>query len=993
MTNVTYPTTGTHSYTYDLVSFNVNLPPTHVIKTKTGDGGTWTYTYEPSTGYIPEGQTLVTCSDTTLDRTTVVGPDGTRKYCHFGYNSSTGGLLYAIGARAQTVTTDPIKGVVLREGSSHQPAVITTRQKLVRPGNSLIESAQVSAPQVTSQATQRDSLDHTIEYSGFDAYGNPGSVVETGTNVRKTAQTYFINAGKWITSIPKDETIEVDGAAVGVITRSFDSNGNRLDETKFGVKSSWTYYPTGDVQTYTDPRSKVITYKDYYRGTARLEEQPEGVTISRVIDDRGNLQSQKDGELNETAYIYDDLNRIKTVTPPFGNAINVFWDSPNLKRVVRGGATATMEFDPFGRLITDKVAGGAYGDGAKVAYKYDAVGRRVWVSDPGNPEVSAPATGTQTEYDVLGRTVAVKLACASFNGACEAQRLTQYGGSVIVDTDENKNQTRYDFRTFGHPDSKDLMKLSPSDSSLNVVYERNGLGQITSATQAGLARTHHYNAKYFLDESVEPETGKTLYGRDEAGNMTSRQVGASAVTTYVYDDLGRLKNINYPVGTDSVARSYYRTSKLKQVTAGATSRTLVYDGNGNTKTETLTVDGKSFVTTYDCDSNEGISTITYGSGNVISYAPGPLARPTQAIPFVSSLTRHPSGVLRNVTYANGTYETVELNTRLLPKSLELRPGGSSSPAAPYIQSAYTYTPDGAPWKVTDGVFDKFYREFGYDNVNRLRVAYGSWGRGSMDYDARGNFTVQSVVGQKLTYGYDTTVNRLTSLSGLSPTRVYTYDVYGGITGDGTRTYKYNDAQQVTCAKCGTTGEVQYAYDGLGHRVKSTPTAGGVTTYSIYDSAGTLLWETVPGQWTKEYAYLDGKQVGVRELALGTGAGGGATSLVMSLTATNAAPPKGTVITVNPKVFNNGTMTAQSVSVVTAIAPGMEFVSAGTGCTTNSGKVVCSISSLTANTTKTFDFQLRAAVSGPVALTSGVNTTTALLNTDTSSATLNVTVAP
>jgi hypothetical protein len=167
----------------------------------------------------------------------------------------------------------------------------------------------------------------------------------------------------------------------------------------------------------------------------------------------------------------------------------------------------------------------------------------------------------------------------------------------------------------------------------------------------------------------------------------------------------------------------------------------------------------------------------------------------------------------------------------------------------------------------------------------------------------------------------------------------------------------------------------------------------VTTYSIYDSAGTLLWETVPGQWTKEYAYLDGKQVGVRELALGTGAGGGATSLVMSLTATNAAPPKGTVITVNPKVFNNGTMTAQSVSVVTAIAPGMEFVSAGTGCTTNSGKVVCSISSLTANTTKTFDFQLRAAVSGPVALTSGVNTTTALLNTDTSSATLNVTVAP
>ena len=42
------------------------------------------------------------------------------------------------------------------------------------------------------------------------------------------------------------------------------------------------------------------------------------------------------------------------------------------------------------------------------------------------------------------------------------------------------------------------------------------------------------------------------------------------------------------------------------------------------------------------------------------------------------------------------------------------------------------------------------------------------------------------------------------------------------------------------------------------------TKGGVATYFVYGSNGSLLWELTPGVNLTEYVYLQGKQVATRQ---------------------------------------------------------------------------------------------------------------------------------
>jgi RHS repeat-associated protein len=89
-----------------------------------------------------------------------------------------------------------------------------------------------------------------------------------------------------------------------------------------------------------------------------------------------------------------------------------------------------------------------------------------------------------------------------------------------------------------------------------------------------------------------------------------------------------------------------------------------------------------------------------------------------------------------------------------------------------------------------------------------------------------------------TFTMASTSNRVTSASGLL-TRTYSYDAAGYITGDGSRTFSYNDAGRM---KTSTAGGVTttYSYNGLGERLKKTSSVG--TTYFAYDEAGHLMGE-------------------------------------------------------------------------------------------------------------------------------------------------------
>ena len=103
--------------------------------------------------------------------------------------------------------------------------------------------------------------------------------------------------------------------------------------------------------------------------------------------------------------------------------------------------------------------------------------------------------------------------------------------------------------------------------------------------------------------------------------------------------------------------------------------------------------------------------------------------------------------------------------------------------------------------------------------------------------------------------------RPTGSTGLEPAQ-YSYDNYGNITSDGTRTFTYNLNNRLSRVSEGTTTIAEYSYDGQNRRVFKT--VSGITTYFHYDLTGNLIAETsATGSPQRDIIYQDGERVAMK----------------------------------------------------------------------------------------------------------------------------------
>lgn len=1014
--SITYPTGGQYDYTYEIITFYpTQAVPSNVIATKTIPGGTgvgsdligtttWTFTYAPSTTQWPSGSTA-SCGATTpnyIDLTTVAGPDGTKYYCHWGYMTSYANALAPAGQGWQIGTSlARIAGPDI-EYDANQALLITAAQALVYPSGLFYEYTYASI--VSNRSLNRDGQNFSSAYSNFDVYGNPGLVSESGhevtlaqavaagsggtiaplTTSRNTTYTYYTDPVKWILHPKATEAPVVDGVALGTIQRTFDSNANVLTENHFGVTTAWTYFPTGDVATKIDALGNETLYSSYKCGIPQQEQYPiqappETVTsyetVGRVVDNFGNVTSQTDGAGATTTYAYDGLNRLTKIQHPLGYPVVITW-AANSRTLIRSiYFQETTDYDPFGRKSFEQAEDTASGNGVFTNYTYDALGRLVFQTDPSS------TTGTQFDYDLVGRKIKTWFACPVYGqtASCLASTSATYQTVSNLITDELGNLTQYLYQGYGDPSRMDLLAVMPADGSANTGIVRNGLGQLASVTQGNsnlsFTRNYTYNTSFFLTGVDDPETGQTTYGRDAVGNMISRQVGTSGTTNFVYDGMNRLTNTNYPAGTPSVARSYYLDNKIQLIDNGIAQRSFVYDQNKNLTSETLAIPAASqtFTTGYSYNTLDALSTMTYGSGEVVSFNPDHLNRPTSALPFIDSgVSYFPNGMIQQFGAANGIYTSFTQNARLWPATMQVA-GGSNS----VLNSQYTYDNAGNLTGIGDSIDSTQNRTISYDVLQRVSNVTGPWGAMQISYDGIGNIgeqtTTQQIVGLgTLTYlrnyQYDTN-NRLTGMAytlvGNTPMQsfTYSYDTYGNVSNNGASAFSYNDAANMTCANCGTAAEVDYQYDGQGLRISATP-FGGTPTYFVYSSSGSLLWEFTPGVALKEYVYLGGKQVAVRRVDESTGGTPIASvNLVVSGSVSASSAAVGTPVTYSVTVTNSGTQAASSVAVVNVIPPQLSFISGSTGCANISGTVTCAIGALAASGQTTVQIQAMAATAG------------------------------
>lgn len=803
-----------------------------VVRVDDSTGGARTYSY----AHGGLGQ---------YDSTTMTDAAGTTVFRYFGSGYNWNGFSSAYNETTWRVGLLAEKqiGNLRTEQYSYQPIEVSPYPTVLGGGIEPQRDSKVWKAVVARYVVVSDGATFTTDRSDFDTFGNAGSVVESGPNggQRTTRLTYLNDSALWVIGKVTNETT----VGVGAVTRIWDARANLRSETRDGVTTGFTYHPSGDIRTITNARGYESTFLDYWRGTARSEVHPEGVNISRAVSEAGMVLSETNGEGKTTGYAYDGLNRFVRISPPVGHPTVITY-TPSTRTVTRGATQQVATLDGFGRPINVSI------NGVSMSSHYDSLGRKVFSSIIGDPTV-----GRAFEYDILNRTTRIT------HTSDGSYRTLSYSSDNGVPTlsvrDERGYVTTHRYRGYGDADKLLLMGTVSPVAGANVIIERNGRDLVTASTQAGLTRRFNYDSRYYLTSTVHPETGVTVLGRDELGNMTSRKVGTSGVTTYEYDGRNRLWRVNYPNNNPSqVINAYFRTDKLRSTVNSQAARDYDYDDNQNLTGETLRIDGQALTATYNYNGNDHLSSVVYPVlGRLVQLNPDALGRPRQVtVPAGSMLGASfwPNGQIYDIAYAGGSRVTYGQNAREWVDSMTVRTGDGVA----RIANKYSYDVAGNLFNVSDGVDASDNRSSAYDGINRLTTANGPWGNGLVQYDGANNITSYALGASTRTYTYDSQ-NRLASVAS-SPggTADYSYDAYGNAS-PCVGCNLYNNAGNLVSS---TASNQQFAYDGTNTRVKVTQ--GQTTTYEFRSAKGLLLaeWRRQPGYYDvlKEHIHIAGKEV-------------------------------------------------------------------------------------------------------------------------------------
>ena len=348
-------------------------------------------------------------------------------------------------------------------------------------------------------------------------------------------------------------------------------------------------------------------------------------------------------------------------------------------------------------------------------------------------------------------------------------------------------------------------------------------------------------------------------GSTTACDYTS--VPISAQTSYGYSLVGLRTSITYPDTSGNVTLGYDNDGNLTSANNPTAAWTYGYDKRGLLESESVVIDGKTFLLTHGYNTGGLQSSIIYPDNVTLSYIPDAWGRPTELGILATNIVYYPNGVPKTYSIGNGFSYSAQINARQWLSQVTL-----STPAI--LQGfVYGYDNEGNLNSFTDSADSANNVGMSYDGLNRLKVASGCWGDYSYVYDTLNN--IQDREGtHSLGYHYDTS-NRLSSVGAgddifadgfdsavncpapPAVVRSYQYDAQGRPTSDGVHSYVWNRANQIT----NVTGVASYAYDGRGKRIKATH--GGITEYALYDLTGQLIY-TDNGTTKADYANLAGK---------------------------------------------------------------------------------------------------------------------------------------
>jgi RHS repeat-associated protein len=576
-----------------------------------------------------------------------------------------------------------------------------------------------------------------------------------------------------------------------------------------GVVTSMTYTPEGWLSTTTrdatgTPSTTAVTY-----------------------DAVGNLIQTQDADGVILKYTFDDASRLTDITDGAGNRIHYTLDAA-------GNRTKEETFDASGAL--KRSVSRTFNSLSQLLTVVDALNRTVLAFDTtdgydaeGHAVHSADAKGVQRKqgYDALNRLVST---------------IDDYNGT---------NTTTANTQTASTFDASDNLEAVSDPSSLNTLYDHNGLGDLTGIHS--------------------PDTGTTTFTVDAAGNRLTQTDARGVVTTYTYDALNRPLSASYSDATLNVAYHYDEANavtgcaasapigRLTRIVENAVTTTYCYDPRGNVVQKKQVQGTATDTLAYSYTLADRVLTETRPSGAVVRYGHDALGQVNgvwvtpaggSEQPVTSTITWLPFGPVASYTLGNGqtvtrTYDANYMVTDIVSPALELH---FSRDAMGNITGVSEAGGGSA--------------SYGYDPLYRLTSVNDAGGNAveAYTYNQTGDRTGKTGPGLATgAYTYQAGTHWLTSVG----TASRTYDASGNTTGNAFAGnawgYGFNGRGRMTVVQENGLTVGSYAYNARNERVGKT--AGSATTRFVFDEGSQLVYETT-GSASREYVGVSGIPLGV-----------------------------------------------------------------------------------------------------------------------------------
>jgi YD repeat-containing protein len=871
------PSGATVNYEYQFVKFYKNYEKkTTSISKKIVNGpdienGTWSYIFEPhSSDVLNREQGLL------VDKTTIVGPYQKKVFHNYGadvneYDGTIWRFVPALLGRLVQEDTFSLSGSRLEKRKYNWGMRKISDEIFWHAGPNdgdwfNITYAPVLLGEYITRDDSTDGYSRGVTYSNHDTYGNPEIVHENvnrgGLDFSEVTSSisYYNNTSSWVLGLISSE-LKTAGDQTINTSNTYDIQGNLLTSTVNGLTTTYTYHSTGDLASVEDPIGNITYFSNYKRGIAESEVHPEGVSISRSVNDTGTVASETNANGNVTTYRYDSSNRITSIEHPLNSKVSISYTSDS-RTLTRGDFKQISNFDSLDRPVSETYSDENLGITIKKVFKYDALGRMTFES---NPDSVNSSIGKWHEYDALGRRIKTTLQDGSI------YRIS-YDDLDETHTDELGRETIYSYLSFGL--GQGMLYQITQPESVSTLILRNMLGKPTKVFQGtvegdsivGWERNYTYDAQFRLISEEDPESGIRTYTYDDNWNLISETLASNSVKSFQYDGLDRLTSITYE-NDSSINYEYSLASEIKKIINGNSIRDYEYDENGNLTSESLQIGSTIYNTTYSYDTLDNLASMTYPTGRTVDYSPNAFGWATQALPFLTSVEYHPSGQLSNITYANGQQSNFTLSDRLWIDQIQTNS---------IFTHDYLYDAKGNVSQITATGLTPYNRVMTYDPLDRLESATGPWGTINYTYSAIGDITsndngvfnysgvqLNNIEKDRFTtyFSYDGNGNVI------DEQKISTFTIAGipSITELYSRKYFYDDAENLIRSNSLKQGQslssvTDYQYDGKGNRIKKYN--DNTSTDFVYSDAGLLLGEYVDGnlEYGKDLIYLGSQLV-------------------------------------------------------------------------------------------------------------------------------------